>query len=105
MDSLPGLRALKHVQTRPEAQNSGLQGRDDEDGQPLSPMAQFFNEPGSNVYIVATMGFRTTLQPDTVKPVLMQIFVKHPRFSSLQVLAYLDIYVPTYFVRYCVHIL
>ncbi|XP_074359882.1 wax ester synthase/diacylglycerol acyltransferase 11-like [Apium graveolens] len=48
-------------------------------------MAQFFNEPGSNVYIVATMGFRTRLQPDIVKPILMQFFVKHPRFSSLQV--------------------
>lgn len=64
MDSIPGLRALKHVKTRGEAQNIGLQGRDDQDGQPLSPMAQFFNEPGSNVYIVVTMGFRTRLQPD-----------------------------------------
>lgn len=85
MDSIPGLRALKHVKTEREAQELGLEGRDDQDGQPLSPMAQFFNQPGSNVYIMATMGFRTRLQPDIVKPVLMNIFVKHPRFSSLQV--------------------
>lgn len=86
MDSiLAGSPALKNVITRVETQKSGLLGRNIEDGQPLSPMAQLFHEPGSNLYIVAIMGFKTKLQPDIVKPILMHIFVKHPRFSSLQV--------------------
>lgn len=83
MDSIPGLGALKHVRT---TQNLGWLGRDDElDGQPLSPMAQFFHESGSNVYMVGIMGFTTKLQPEILKPIFMRIFVKHPRFSSLQV--------------------
>ncbi|KAL1819642.1 hypothetical protein DCAR_0415945 [Daucus carota subsp. sativus] len=85
MDSVPSLRALKHVKVGQEHQKSRLLERGDEDGQPLSPVARLFHEPGSNVYIVAIMGFRVKLHPDVVKPVLTHVFLKHPRFSSLQV--------------------
>ena len=75
MDSvLAGPPALKNVKTRVEAQNSGLLGRIIEDGQPLSPMAQLFHEPGSNLYIVAIMGFKTKLQPDIVKPIYLDAY-------------------------------
>lgn len=85
MDSLPSLRALKNVKVRPEVQNLRLQERNDEDGQPLSPVARLFHQPGSNVYIVAIMGSKIKLQPDVIKPILMHALLKHPRFSSLQV--------------------
>ncbi|KAK1403530.1 Diacylglycerol O-acyltransferase [Heracleum sosnowskyi] len=85
MDSLPSLRALKNVKVGREGQNLGLLERNDEDGQPLSPVARLFHQPGSNVYIVAIMGSKIKLQPDVIKPILMHALLKHPRFSSLQV--------------------
>ncbi|XAR50737.1 Long-chain-alcohol O-fatty-acyltransferase [Bertholletia excelsa] len=54
-------------------------------GRPLSPMARIFHEPGSNVYIIAILGSKTTINPDDVKAKLTQTLLKHPRFSSLQV--------------------
>lgn len=85
MDSLPSLRALKTVKIRREEQNLGFPERNDEDGQPLSPVASLFHQPGSNVYIVAILGSKIKLQPDVIKPLLIHALLKHPRFSSLQV--------------------
>ncbi|KAF2290466.1 hypothetical protein GH714_013472 [Hevea brasiliensis] len=55
-----------------------------EEGQPLSPMARVFHEPNSNIYIII-MGFKTPINLDVLKINLAQTFLKHPRFSSLQV--------------------
>ncbi|KAF1002872.1 hypothetical protein AG4045_006638 [Apium graveolens] len=77
MDSLPSLRTLNNVNVWRE--------RNDEDGEPLSPVARLFHQPGSNVYIVAIMGSKIKLQPDVIKPILIHALLKHPRFSSLQV--------------------
>ncbi|KAL8136101.1 wax ester synthase/diacylglycerol acyltransferase 11-like isoform X1 [Apium graveolens] len=82
MDSFPSLRTLKKVEVR---QNLRFPERNDEDEQPLSPVARLFHQPGSNVYIVAIMGSKIKLQPDVIKPILIHALLKHPRFSSLQV--------------------
>ncbi|KAJ9145856.1 hypothetical protein P3X46_028188 [Hevea brasiliensis] len=58
----------------------------EKESQPLSPMARVFHEPNSNVYIVVIMGFKTPINSDVVKVNLAQTFLKHPRFSSLQVM-------------------
>ncbi|GFY88999.1 O-acyltransferase (WSD1-like) family protein [Actinidia rufa] len=79
MDALPPYRALKPIKT-------GRDGGNDEERQPLSPMARLFHEPGSNVYIVGILGSKTKIYPDVAKASLVNGLLKHPRFSSLQVL-------------------
>ncbi|KAL5778651.1 hypothetical protein ACOSQ2_009388 [Xanthoceras sorbifolium] len=56
-----------------------------EGGEPLSPMARMFHEPDSNVYIIAMIGFKTQINPQVIKANLVHTLLKHPRFSSLQV--------------------
>ncbi|KAM7511894.1 hypothetical protein LguiB_010769 [Lonicera macranthoides] len=53
--------------------------------EPLSPAARLFHEPNFNVYIIAIMGSKTRIYPDVVKDKLVHTLLKHPRFSSLQV--------------------
>ncbi|XP_044512232.1 wax ester synthase/diacylglycerol acyltransferase 6-like [Mangifera indica] len=55
------------------------------ENQPLSPMARMFHEPDSNVYIMAMIGLKTEINAEVVKANLVHTLVKHPRFSSLQV--------------------
>ncbi|XP_057987444.1 wax ester synthase/diacylglycerol acyltransferase 11-like [Hevea brasiliensis] len=59
--------------------------KDSEDGQPLSPMARIFHQPYSDVYIIIIMGFNTPINPLVFKASLRHSLLKHPRFSSLQV--------------------
>ncbi|XP_057986513.1 wax ester synthase/diacylglycerol acyltransferase 11-like [Hevea brasiliensis] len=58
---------------------------DSEDGQPLSPIARMFHQPRSNVYIIIIIGFKTPINPLAFKASLRHSLLKHPRFSSLQV--------------------
>lgn len=60
-------------------------GGKEEDEEPLSPMARLFHEPGSNVYIISMMGCKTRINPHVVKQNLLHSLLRHPRFSSLQV--------------------
>ncbi|XP_057987446.1 wax ester synthase/diacylglycerol acyltransferase 4-like isoform X2 [Hevea brasiliensis] len=59
--------------------------KDSEDGQPLSPMARICHQPYSDVYIIIIMGFNSPISPLVFKASLRHSLLKHPRFSSLQV--------------------
>lgn len=54
--------------------------------EPLSPAARLFHEPNFNVYVLAIMGCKTRIHPRVIKANLVHTLLKHPRFSSLQVL-------------------
>ncbi|KAL5843272.1 hypothetical protein ACOSQ4_009230 [Xanthoceras sorbifolium] len=56
-----------------------------ENGKPLSPMARMFHEPDSNIYIIVMLGWKTKLDPEVFKANLNHTLLKHPRFTSLQV--------------------
>ncbi|KAJ6422245.1 hypothetical protein OIU84_027240 [Salix udensis] len=75
-------RALKPIQTTKNVENI-LSCT--EEGQPLSPIARMFHEPESDVYAVTAIGFQTQINPEFVKANLVDILLKQPRFSSLQV--------------------
>ncbi|KAK9279468.1 hypothetical protein L1049_013147 [Liquidambar formosana] len=64
-----------------------MAGNDEEaEEEPLSPASLLFHEPGFNVHIVAIMGCKTRIDPHVVRAKLMHTLLKHPRFSSLQVM-------------------
>ncbi|KAI3524350.1 hypothetical protein L1887_03003 [Cichorium endivia] len=86
MSSSQGLNTLTEIKTTPE---DGSKFEEQED-QPLSPMARLFHEPGSNVYIISMMGSKTKINVDVVKKNLVHSLLRHPRFSSLQDLWKLD---------------
>lgn len=86
--------AMKPIRTKTE---NGEDGRDQDhlkkqhhdevvEEEPLSPSARLFHEPNFNVYIIAIMGSKTKIQLDIVKANLEHTLLKHPRFSSLQVI-------------------
>ncbi|OAY49015.1 wax ester synthase/diacylglycerol acyltransferase 11 [Manihot esculenta] len=54
--------------------------------EPLSPAARLFHEPNFNVYVLAIMGCKTRIHPRVIKANLVHTLLKHPRFSSLQVI-------------------
>ncbi|XP_071715218.1 wax ester synthase/diacylglycerol acyltransferase 11-like [Rutidosis leptorrhynchoides] len=81
MEFSPSLNNLKQIKTTIK---DGPSSRDHID-EPLSPMARLFHEPGSNVYIITMMGCKTKINPDVVKQNLVHSLLRHPRFSSLQV--------------------
>ncbi|KAL4598914.1 hypothetical protein ACB092_11G091500 [Castanea dentata] len=90
MESEEGLRwrkqALKPIKTK----TGNKEGEDSVnhhqvEGEPLSPSARLFHEPHFNVYIIAIMGCKTQIRPDVAKAGLVHTLLKHPRFSSLQV--------------------
>ncbi|CAN1309295.1 Wax ester synthase/diacylglycerol acyltransferase 11 [Linum perenne] len=57
----------------------------EEEEEVLSPAARMFHEPNFNVYIIAIMGCKTKIDPLLVISKLPHTLLKHPRFSSLQV--------------------
>ncbi|KAK6918217.1 O-acyltransferase WSD1, C-terminal [Dillenia turbinata] len=76
---------LKPIETK--AVNGGLEGVvEGEEEEPLSPSARLFHEPDFNVYIIAIMGSNTKIYPEILRAQLPHTLLKHPRFSSLQVL-------------------
>lgn len=56
--------------------------------EPLSPSASLFHEPNFNVHIIAIMGCVTRINPDVIKPRLVDTLLNHPRFSSFLVRNY-----------------
>ncbi|KAM0000655.1 putative O-acyltransferase, WSD1 [Helianthus debilis subsp. tardiflorus] len=56
----------------------------DED-EPLSPAARLFHEPNFNIYIIAILASKNPIDARVVYEKLPQTLLKHPRFSSLQV--------------------
>ncbi|XP_016582185.2 wax ester synthase/diacylglycerol acyltransferase 11-like [Capsicum annuum] len=52
----------------------------------LSPSSRMFHEPSYNVYVLAIMGWKVPIDVDSIKAELQSKMLKHPRFSSLQVM-------------------
>lgn len=61
--------------------------------QPLSPAARLFHEPNFNVYVIAIIGSKNPINTAIVYEKLPQTLLKHPRFSSLQVISVLIGYI------------
>ncbi|XP_062088929.1 wax ester synthase/diacylglycerol acyltransferase 11-like [Humulus lupulus] len=53
--------------------------------EPVSPAGRLFNEPNFNVHILAIMGSKIKIDLEYAKQKYVQTLLKHPRFSSLQV--------------------
>ncbi|XP_076955779.1 wax ester synthase/diacylglycerol acyltransferase 11-like [Bidens hawaiensis] len=53
--------------------------------QPLSPASRLFHQPNFNVYIIAIIGFKNPLNTRVMHDKLLLTLIKHPRFSSVQV--------------------
>ncbi|KAL3349217.1 hypothetical protein AABB24_022385 [Solanum stoloniferum] len=58
----------------------------DEEAMLLSPSSRMFHEPNYNVYVLAIMGWKVPINVDSIKAELQSKILKHPRFSSLQVM-------------------
>ncbi|OIT34753.1 o-acyltransferase wsd1 [Nicotiana attenuata] len=71
--------SLKPIQTKSKL---AMEAAEDE---PLSPSARLFHEPNFNVHVLSIMGSKSRINPQVIKEQLVHTFVKHPRFSSLQV--------------------
>ncbi|XP_059634371.1 wax ester synthase/diacylglycerol acyltransferase 11-like [Cornus florida] len=54
-------------------------------GEPLSPISRVLHEPGSNLHLVITLGWKSKVHHDVLKSNLMPDLLKHRRLSSLQV--------------------
>ncbi|KAJ0780518.1 putative transferase [Helianthus annuus] len=85
MDAIQDFNTLGSIRTTKygETFEGFKKGVDNEE--PLSPMAQLLHEPGSNVYIICFIGFKTKIRPDVIKENLVNTVVKNRRFSSLQI--------------------
>lgn len=59
-----------------------------EEEEPLSPMARVFQSPGIDLCAIINIGFKTKINPDVVLDALKQNVYKHPRFSSKLVPSY-----------------
>ncbi|XP_010450747.2 PREDICTED: O-acyltransferase WSD1-like [Camelina sativa] len=55
---------------------------EDEDGEPLSPMARVFQSPGNDCCILTMIGCKTKINADIIQHALKLNVSKHPRFSS-----------------------
>ncbi|KAG5629791.1 hypothetical protein H5410_001508 [Solanum commersonii] len=57
-----------------------------EEEQQLSPSSRLFHEPNFNVHVLSIMGSKSRINDlQLIKDNLVHTLVKHPRFSSLQV--------------------
>ncbi|XP_010496519.2 PREDICTED: O-acyltransferase WSD1-like [Camelina sativa] len=54
---------------------------EDEDGEPLSPMARVFQSPGNDCCILTMIGCKTKINADVIQHALKLNVSKHPRFS------------------------
>nr|XP_033517701.1 O-acyltransferase WSD1-like isoform X2 [Nicotiana tomentosiformis] len=52
----------------------------------MSPTSRMFHEPNYNLYILAIMGWKVPINVDAMKAEIQGKLLKHPRFSSLQVI-------------------
>ncbi|KAG5629788.1 hypothetical protein H5410_001505 [Solanum commersonii] len=64
----------------------GKASKASEEEQQLSPSSRLFHEPNFNVHVLAIMGSKSRINDlQLIKDNLVHTLVKHPRFSSLQV--------------------
>ncbi|MBA0548756.1 hypothetical protein Golob_019835, partial [Gossypium lobatum] len=85
-------QALKPIDTTRRSSSSKSEEEENKNSQntgeeePLSPSSRLFHEPNFNVYVIAIMGCKTRIYPDVFKANLGHTLLRHPRFSSLQVM-------------------
>ncbi|XP_060218412.1 wax ester synthase/diacylglycerol acyltransferase 11-like isoform X2 [Lycium barbarum] len=71
---------------RPIRTSKQENGEEEEETALLSPASRMFHEPNYNIHIVAIMGWKVPIEVDSVKAEIQRKLLKHPRFSSLQVM-------------------
>ncbi|XVF73028.1 hypothetical protein PTKIN_Ptkin12aG0168700 [Pterospermum kingtungense] len=88
----PRKQGLKPIETRRSAKSTEETEENEINGEtrgeelePLSPSSRLYHEPTFNMYVIAIMGCKTRIYPDVVKANLGHTLLKHPRFTSLQV--------------------
>ncbi|XP_009760121.1 wax ester synthase/diacylglycerol acyltransferase 6-like isoform X2 [Nicotiana sylvestris] len=52
----------------------------------MSPTSRTFHEPNYNLYVLAILGWKVPINVDAMKAEIQSKLLKHPRFSSLQVI-------------------
>ncbi|KAK3182736.1 hypothetical protein Dsin_030022 [Dipteronia sinensis] len=72
---------LKPIKVKADVRENG----EEDGGEPLSPMARLFHQPNSNIFITVMIGFKTKINSQFIKANLVHTLLRHPRFSSLQV--------------------
>lgn len=80
---------------KPKKHKKTMSHVEEEDGEPLSPMARVFHSPGNNCCIVTMIGCKTKINADVILLALNHNVSKHPRFSSKLVTKYLMYYTHT----------
>ncbi|KAL3349214.1 hypothetical protein AABB24_022384, partial [Solanum stoloniferum] len=76
----------KNMVLKPIRTSKKLNDDDEEEAILLSPGSRMFHEPNYNIHIVAIMGWKIPLDINSLKAQLLSKLLKHPRFSSLQVM-------------------
>ncbi|KAK6804667.1 hypothetical protein RDI58_002451 [Solanum bulbocastanum] len=76
----------KNMVLKPIRTSKKLNDDDEEEAILLSPGSQMFHEPNYNIHIVAIMGWKIPLDINSLKAQILSKLLKHPRFSSLQVM-------------------
>ncbi|KAK4738926.1 hypothetical protein R3W88_002623 [Solanum pinnatisectum] len=71
---------------KPIRTSKKLNDDDEEEAILLSPGSRMFHEPNYNIHIVAIMGWKIPLDINSLKAQILSKLLKHPRFSSLQVM-------------------
>ncbi|KAE8662457.1 anther-specific protein SF18-like [Hibiscus syriacus] len=84
--SLKPIKATGSLASKREAEEENGNSQKTAEEEPLSPSSRLFHEPTFNVYVIAIMGCKTRIYPDIVKANLGHTLLRHPRFSSLQVM-------------------
>ncbi|XP_065860208.1 wax ester synthase/diacylglycerol acyltransferase 11-like [Euphorbia lathyris] len=74
---------LQSIQIKGSSSSTTSQFKEEEEF--LSPSSRLLHEPNFNLYIIAISGLKTPIDPQIVKSNLPHTLLKHPRFSSLQV--------------------
>ncbi|KAK0579396.1 hypothetical protein LWI29_025787 [Acer saccharum] len=77
---------LKPIKVKANVEEVLMEKYEEGGGEPLSPMARIFHEPDSNIYIITMIGSKTQINPQVIKANLPHTLLRHPRFSSVQVM-------------------
>nr|WDA53436.1 wax ester synthase/diacylglycerol acyltransferase 1 [Erycina pusilla] len=89
MEATAAIRNRLAVKIPPPAttiHKSTLETPEKEDGEPLSPAASVFRQPKLNCYIATIIGMGKIIAADELKSGLETTLVRHPRFSSVEVI-------------------
>lgn len=85
MDTIQSSITIPSIRTNKNAVSFEDFKVEEDHRKPLSPAAQLFHEPGSNISIICVIGFKTKPPTDVIKQHIANTLLKNRRFSSLQV--------------------